>query len=105
MKTEERMNRSTEEKLLRAIEDFKKKYPESTSGDLQTFIIGWREAMNEIALSSIDWDKFATALHNEFAESMVDEKGSEDDVYNWWLSDVTITDIVDFVKNYEKLGK
>ena len=29
--------------LLKALEEFRSKYPNSTSGDLQTFIIGWIE--------------------------------------------------------------
>ena len=50
--------------------------------------------------SSFDWDKFANALKDEFGESLVEEDGSEEDAYNWWLTDVTVTDIVDFIKNY-----
>ena len=50
--------------------------------------------------SSFDWDKLANALKNEFGESLVEEDGSEDDAYNWWLTDVTVTDIVEFIKNY-----
>lgn len=50
--------------------------------------------------SSFDWDKFANALKDEFGESMVDEDGSEEDAYNWWLTDVTVTDIVEFIKYY-----
>jgi hypothetical protein len=50
--------------------------------------------------SSFDWDKLANALKDEFGESLIEEDGSEDDAYNWWLTDVTVTDIVDFIKNY-----
>jgi hypothetical protein len=50
--------------------------------------------------SSFDWDKFANALKDEFGESLVEEDGGEEDAYNWWLTDVTVTDIVDFIKNY-----
>jgi hypothetical protein len=35
---------ANEEKLSKALEDFKTKYPSVTSADLQTFIIGWKEA-------------------------------------------------------------
>ena len=34
-----------EEKLSKALQDFKTKYPSVTSADLQTFIIGWQEAV------------------------------------------------------------
>lgn len=50
--------------------------------------------------SSFDWDRFANALKDEFGESLVEENNSEEDPYNWWLTDVTVTDIVDFIKNY-----
>ena len=36
--------------------------------------------------SSFDWDKFANALKDEY----------------WWLTDVTVTDIVGFIKNYRQ---
>jgi hypothetical protein len=45
------------------------------------------------------WDKFADALKAEFAESH--DTNDEDDVYGWWLQDVTVADIVDFVKNHK----
>lgn len=50
--------------------------------------------------SSFDWDKFANALKDDFGESLVKEDGDEEDAYNWWLTDVTVTDIVGFIKNY-----
>jgi hypothetical protein len=50
--------------------------------------------------SSFDWDKFANALKDEFGENLVEEESGEEDPYNWWLTDVTVTDIVDFIKNY-----
>ena len=50
--------------------------------------------------SPFDWDKFANALKDEFGESLVEEDGGEEDAYNWWLTDVTVTDIVEFIKNY-----
>ena len=36
---------TNEEKLSKALREFQNKYPSTTSGDLQTFIIGWKEAM------------------------------------------------------------
>jgi hypothetical protein len=35
---------TNEKKLSKALQDFKTKYPNITSADLQTFIIGWQEA-------------------------------------------------------------
>lgn len=35
-----------EEKLSKALQDFKTKYPNITSADLQTFIIGWNSALS-----------------------------------------------------------
>lgn len=54
----------------------------------------------DVSGSSFDWDRFANALKDEFGESLVEENNSEEDPYNWWLTDVTVTDIVDFIKNY-----
>lgn len=54
----------------------------------------------DVSGSSFDWNKFANALKDEFGESLVEEDGGEEDAYNWWLTDVTVTDIVEFVKNY-----
>ena len=54
----------------------------------------------DVSGSSFDWARFANALKDEFGESLVEENNSEEDPYNWWLTDVTVTDIVDFIKNY-----
>ena len=56
--------------------------------------------ISDVIGSSTDWDKLANALKDEFGESLVEEEGGEDDAYNWWLTDVTVTDIIDFLKNY-----
>ena len=45
-----------------------------------------------------NWDKVAIALVDEFGESMIDEDDDAEDPYNWWLTDVTVKDIVDFIK-------
>jgi len=50
---------------------------------------------------SFDWDKFANSLKYEFGECLVEENKGEDDPYNWWLTDVTVEEIVKFVKNYK----
>ena len=42
-----------EEKLSKALHDFKTKYPSITSADLQTFIIGWQEAVNNCFIPDI----------------------------------------------------
>jgi hypothetical protein len=36
---------TNDDKLIIALQDFKKKYPSITSADMQTFIIGWQEAI------------------------------------------------------------
>ena len=41
---------TNEEKLSKALQDFKTKYPSVTSADLQTFIIGWQEAVKNCAI-------------------------------------------------------
>jgi hypothetical protein len=46
------------------------------------------------------WDKFAKELSDKFGETLVDEDDSEDNPYNWWLQNVTVEDIVDFVRNF-----
>ena len=56
--------------------------------------------LGAVSGSSFDWDKFANALKDEFGESLVEEDGGDEDAYNWWLTDVTVTDIVEFIKNY-----
>ena len=50
--------------------------------------------------SSVDWNDFAEALKEQFGESLIEEEKGEEDPNNWWLTDVTVEDIVEFVKNY-----
>jgi hypothetical protein len=57
------------------------------------------EAMNK--KDSFDWNKFAIALKDEFGETIIDE-GDEDNPLDWFLIDVTVSDIVDFVKKYRQ---
>lgn len=45
------------------------------------------------------WDELAEKLKLEFGESLIEEDDDEDDPYSWWLTDVTVTDIIDFLKN------
>jgi len=45
----------------------------------------------------IEFDQLAEKLKNEFGSSIIDE-GTEDNPYDWWLIDVTVTDIIDFLK-------
>jgi|688.fasta_scaffold198495_7 hypothetical protein len=49
--------------------------------------------------SSSEWNRLAEAIKDEFGESIIDE-GDEDNAYDWWLTDVTVNDIIDFLKNY-----
>lgn len=44
---------TNEEKLSKALQDFKTKYPSVTSADLQTFIIGWQEAVKNCFIPDI----------------------------------------------------
>ena len=50
--------------------------------------------------NTIDWNDFAEALKERFGESLIEEEKGEEDPMNWWLTDVTVEDIVEFVKNY-----
>ena len=44
---------TNEEKLSKALRDFKTKYPSITSADLQTFIIGWQEAVKNCFIPDV----------------------------------------------------
>ena len=44
---------TNEEKLSKALQDFKTKYPSVTSADLQTFIIGWHEAVKNCFIPDV----------------------------------------------------
>jgi hypothetical protein len=54
--------------------------------------------------SSIDWDKFAEALMNEHSQknnpNFVISEGDYDNPYDYLLLNLTISDIIDFIKNY-----
>jgi hypothetical protein len=56
--------------------------------------------ISDVIGSSSEWSRLAEAIKDEFGESLVEEEGGEEDPYNWWLTDVTVTDIIDFLKNY-----
>ena len=49
--------------------------------------------------SSSEWNRLAEAIKDEFGESIIDA-GDEDNAYDWWLTDITVNDIIDFLKNY-----
>lgn len=59
------------------------------------------ESGNVVVSQFVDWDVFAKAVESEFGSSLVDGQDDPDDPYNWWLVDVTVADIVDFVRNYQ----
>ena len=44
---------TNEEKLSKALEDFKTKHPSITSADLQTFILGWQEAVKNCFIPDV----------------------------------------------------
>lgn len=50
LKTLNKKDMTNEEKLLKALENFKTKYPSVTSADLQAFIIGWQEAIKNCSI-------------------------------------------------------
>jgi hypothetical protein len=56
--------------------------------------------ISDVIDSSSEWNRLAEALKDEFGENLVEEESGEEDPYNWWLTDVTVTDIIDFLKNY-----
>jgi len=56
--------------------------------------------ISDVISSSIDWDKFAEKLDNEHGSSHLIDDGDENNPYDYWLMDVTVKDIVDFIKNY-----
>jgi len=58
------------------------------------------EQMFKSANTIHNWDDLAECLKDEYGESLIDPEGSEDDPFNWWLVDVSVADIVDFIKNY-----
>lgn len=56
--------------------------------------------ISDVIGSSFDWDKFAETLSNEHGSSHLIDGGDENNHYDYWLMDVTVKDIVDFIKNY-----
>lgn len=78
--------------------------------DLKEFLLKRRQ-LNEVIHGksdtpdvsgiSFDWDKFARDLENKFGESLISaEDADENNPYDYWLQDVTVSDIVEFCKNY-----
>ncbi len=80
---------------------------QTMSGDIKCGNIGGSvstmsgDIKNVKSSKSFDFDKLANALKNEFGESLVEDNGNEEDSYGWWLQDVTVTDIVDFLKRHQ----
>ena len=50
--------------------------------------------------SSFDCDRFAMELNDKFGMKMISEDSDPNNPYAYWLKDVTVIDIVEFVKNY-----
>lgn len=71
-----------------------KKIPKITTDIVKLFTIP------AISDSSFDWDKFAETLSKEHGSSHLIDDGNENNPYDYWLMDVTVKDIVDFIKNY-----
>ena len=45
------------------------------------------------------WDGVAKDLMDQFGESLIEEDRGEDDPLNWWLQDLTVGDMVDFIQD------
>jgi hypothetical protein len=56
--------------------------------------------ISDVIGSSFDWDKFAEVLSNEHGSSHLIDDGNEENPYDYWLMDITVKDIVEFIKNY-----
>jgi hypothetical protein len=52
----------------------------------------------------IDWEELAEDLKNEFGESVLEE-GDENNPEDWWLEDVTVGEIIEFLKDNLKILK
>jgi len=46
-----------------------------------------------------DLDILATKLNNQFGSSHLVDGGDENNPYDYWLMDVTVKNIIDFIKN------
>ena len=46
---------------------------------------------------NINWDSLAQNLCDELGESLLEE-GDVNNPLDWWLQDVTVADIIDFLK-------
>ena len=72
--------KTADKELQKALSSFKKKYPKSDSGDLQTFILGWRameEYANQPAVSEEEIKK-ASAKHEAAARADSPDISSDD---------------------------
>ena len=68
-------------------------------------IKSFNEATENLNISDVigrffDWDKFAEKLSNEYGSSHLISDGDENNPYDYWLMDVTVKDIIEFIKNY-----
>ncbi len=48
---------------------------------------------------NFDWDKFAADLNDQLGEGLIDD-GDVDNPLDYWLQDVTVADVIDFLKKY-----
>lgn len=87
-------------KLLYGPEDFTEdQLNKIINGELKTFDRVFVDK-KEILVIKNKYDILAEKLQEEFGESIIDE-GDEANPYDWWLIDVTVTDIIEFIKkNY-----
>lgn len=58
--------------------------------------------MNKFKLSDNEWDSVAKKLEEEWGESLIsDESADENNPYDYWLQDMTVEDVINFLKNYK----
>ena len=63
---------TNEEELSKALQDFKTKYPSITSADLQTFIIGWQEAVKNCFIPDVSGMFSADKLEQAYKDGVRD---------------------------------
>jgi hypothetical protein len=93
------------QKVIREFEEMGCEFEPITEVDEQfvspTYFRGEAIQKAAEALRKQYWDDLAEAIKNELGESLVEEEAGEEDSYNWWLKDLTVGDIIDFLKKHK----
>ena len=74
---------TNEEKLSKALQDFKTKYPSVTSADLQTFIIGWQEAVKNCFIPDVSGSFTAYDMERAYDDGYSTEGEVNFDIENY----------------------